>query len=122
MAKVSEIVAEITAAAREQSSGIDQVNRAVAEMNKVTQQNAASAEESSSAATELTSQAQELTTTVSSFRLDGAARKPARASARVAAAPRPPRPKGSGVNGTVGTALPPRAAFPLEDDRDFQEF
>jgi len=43
--KVVELMAEIAAASQEQSQGIDQVNRAVAEMNQVTQQNAASAEE-----------------------------------------------------------------------------
>jgi methyl-accepting chemotaxis protein len=44
-AKVVELMAEIAAASQEQSQGIDQVNRAVAEMNQVTQQNASSAEE-----------------------------------------------------------------------------
>ncbi len=45
--EVSGIVSRIAAAARQQTGGIDQVDRAVAEMDKVTQQNAASAEESS---------------------------------------------------------------------------
>jgi methyl-accepting chemotaxis protein len=43
--KVVELVGEIAAASQEQSQGIDQVNKAVAEMSRVTQQNAASAEE-----------------------------------------------------------------------------
>jgi methyl-accepting chemotaxis protein len=43
--KVVELMGEIAAASQEQSQGIDQVNRVVAEMNQVTQQNAASAEE-----------------------------------------------------------------------------
>ncbi|HET6461660.1 MAG TPA: methyl-accepting chemotaxis protein [Syntrophales bacterium] len=43
--KVVELMSEIAAASEEQSQGIDQVNRVVAEMNQVTQQNAASAEE-----------------------------------------------------------------------------
>ena len=58
--KVAGLVAEITAASRQQSQGIDQVNIAVGEMDKVIQQNAANAEESASAAEELSSQAQEL--------------------------------------------------------------
>ncbi len=58
--KVAGLVAEITAASRQQSQGVDQVNLAVGEMDKVIQQNAANAEESSSAAAELASQAQEL--------------------------------------------------------------
>jgi methyl-accepting chemotaxis protein len=43
--KVVELMEEIAVASQEQSQGIDQVNRAVAEMNQVTQQNAASAGE-----------------------------------------------------------------------------
>ncbi|HWJ04960.1 MAG TPA: methyl-accepting chemotaxis protein, partial [Steroidobacteraceae bacterium] len=39
--KVTDIVAEIAAASQEQSSGIEQVNRAVMQMDEVTQQNAA---------------------------------------------------------------------------------
>ncbi|HTS16055.1 MAG TPA: methyl-accepting chemotaxis protein [Verrucomicrobiae bacterium] len=58
--KVAALIAEIAAASKEQSQGIDQINTAVAEMDKVVQQNAANAEESSSAAEELSSQSQEL--------------------------------------------------------------
>jgi methyl-accepting chemotaxis protein len=81
--KVSDIVSEIAAAAKEQTAGIAQVNGAVGEMDKVTQQNAASAEESSSAASELNGQAEELAAMVASFRLargsgaKGALRRPA---------------------------------------------
>ena len=58
--KVATLIAEIAAASKEQSQGIDQVNTAVSEMDKVVQQNAANAEESASASEELSSQAQEL--------------------------------------------------------------
>jgi methyl-accepting chemotaxis protein len=58
--KVATLIAEIAAASKEQSQGIDQVNTAVTEMDKVVQQNAANAEESASASEELGSQAQEL--------------------------------------------------------------
>jgi methyl-accepting chemotaxis protein len=43
--KVQELMEEIAAASREQSDGIHQINRAVADMNQVTQQNAANAQE-----------------------------------------------------------------------------
>ena len=43
--KVSDIVRELAAAAEEQSSGIDQVGRAIAQLDEVTQQNAAMVEE-----------------------------------------------------------------------------
>ena len=58
--KVSQVISEVSAASREQSQGIDQVNTAVAQMDKVTQQNAANAEESASASEELSGQAQNL--------------------------------------------------------------
>ena len=60
--KAGELVGEIAAASREQSQGIDQVNKAVAEMDKVIQTNAANAEESSSASLELHSRAGDLQT------------------------------------------------------------
>lgn len=44
-AQVVEVMGQIAAASREQTQGIDQINKAVAEMNTVTQQNAASAQE-----------------------------------------------------------------------------
>jgi methyl-accepting chemotaxis protein len=47
--KVSDIVAEIAAASREQASGIEQVNRAVMQMDELTQQNAALVEQASAA-------------------------------------------------------------------------
>jgi methyl-accepting chemotaxis protein len=62
--KVATLIAEIAAASKEQSQGIDQVNTAVSEMDKVVQQNAANAEESASASEELSSQAQELSAMV----------------------------------------------------------
>ena len=46
--KVVNLIGEIASASQEQSQGIDQVNKAVAEMNRVTQQNAAGAEEPAS--------------------------------------------------------------------------
>jgi len=58
--KVADLIAEIAAASREQSQGIDQVNKAVVDVDKVTQQNAANAEESSSASEELAAQADQM--------------------------------------------------------------
>jgi methyl-accepting chemotaxis protein len=67
--KVSEIVTEISGAAKIQSNGVDQINKAVSDVNGVTQENAASSEESSSAAAELSSQSAELAAMVASFHL-----------------------------------------------------
>lgn len=56
---VNDLVAEIAAASNEQSQGIEQVSKAVAEMDKVVQHNASSAEASASASGEMKSQAEE---------------------------------------------------------------
>lgn len=58
--KVSDIVAEIAAASREQSSGIEQVNRAVMQMDELTQQNAALVEQATAASQAMAEQAREL--------------------------------------------------------------
>ncbi len=58
--KVTDLIAEVSAASTEQAQGIDQVNVAIAQMNQVTQQNAANSEESSSASQELAAQAQQM--------------------------------------------------------------
>ena len=58
--KVSDIIAEIAAASQEQSSGIDQVNKAVTQMDEVTQQNAALVEEAAAASESMDEQARGL--------------------------------------------------------------
>jgi methyl-accepting chemotaxis protein len=67
--RVSDIVAEISAASLEQSSGVSQVGLAVSQMDQVTQQNAALVEESAAAADSLRQQAQRLVGAVSVFKL-----------------------------------------------------
>jgi len=68
--RVTDIMGEIAAASKEQSSGIEQVARAVTQLDKVTQQNAALVEEAAAAAQSLEDQAGALTTAVSVFRLN----------------------------------------------------
>ena len=60
---------EVAAASGEQSDGIEQVNRAVAQMDEVTQQNAALVEQTTAAALSLDEQAKALQLSVSRFRL-----------------------------------------------------
>ncbi len=67
--RVSDIVAEISAAGVQQSSGVSQVGQAVSQMDQVTQQNAALVEESAAAAESLRQQAQRLVESVSVFKL-----------------------------------------------------
>jgi len=69
VARVTDIIGEITAASAEQSSGISQVNEAVMELDQMTQQNAALVEQSAAAAESLREQAQRLADVVSSFKL-----------------------------------------------------
>ncbi|UOD29845.1 MCP four helix bundle domain-containing protein [Massilia violaceinigra] len=70
--RVSDVVAEISAASHEQSSGIDEVNKAIVQMDEVTQQNAALVEQAAAAAGALQEQADHLARVVSVFRLDSA--------------------------------------------------
>jgi len=69
---VTDIVGEITAASKEQTTGIEQINRAVIEMDNVTQQNAALVEEAAAAAGSLQEQADKLQRVVSVFKLSDA--------------------------------------------------
>jgi len=65
--RVTDIMAEITAASVEQSAGIEQVNQAITQMDEVTQQNAALVEEAAAAAESLEEQAGHLARAVSVF-------------------------------------------------------
>jgi methyl-accepting chemotaxis protein len=67
--KVSDIVAEIAAASREQSAGIEQVNRAIMQMDEITQQNAALVEQATAASQGMADQARELNETMSRYRV-----------------------------------------------------
>jgi len=58
--KVGDIIAEIAAAGQEQSSGIEQVNKAVMQMDEMTQQNAALVEQAASASESMEEQAKGL--------------------------------------------------------------
>jgi len=58
--KVAGLVGEIAAASDEQSNGIEQLNKAVAEMDNVTQSNAAKSEETASASQQLFAQADQM--------------------------------------------------------------
>jgi methyl-accepting chemotaxis protein len=68
--KVTDIIGEIAAASQEQSSGIDQVNKAITEMDHVVQSNAAQTEELSSTAQTLSVQAGRLQNLVGRFKVD----------------------------------------------------
>lgn len=68
--RVNDLMADISAASREQSAGVTQVSEAVAQMDQSTQQNAALVEQMAAAATSLNHQARELVRGVATFRLE----------------------------------------------------
>ena len=67
--RVTDIIAEISAASQEQASGIDQVNKAVMQMDQGTQQNAALVEEATSASQSMKQQAAGLLEQVAFFKI-----------------------------------------------------
>ena len=84
--RVTDIMSEIAAASREQSSGIEQVNNAITQMDEVTQQNAALVEEAAASAEAMQAQAEVLAHAVSTFRLvsDKSARREVKQAKEVA--------------------------------------
>jgi len=98
--RVTDLIAEISAASQEQAEGITQVGEAVQQLDQVTQQNAALVEQSAAAAASLKSQAQQLRQLVSVFKLEAG-----EAAAQVRpAAPSPkatPSPMGRSAPGMI---------------------
>jgi methyl-accepting chemotaxis protein len=68
--RVTDIMAEISAASNEQSAGIEQVNQAITQMDEVTQQNAALVEEAATVAESMQEQTGTLREAVSIFKLE----------------------------------------------------
>jgi methyl-accepting chemotaxis protein len=144
--KVSDIVAEIAAASREQSVGIEQVNRAVMQMDELTQQNAALVEEATAASQSMVEQVRGLNDMLARF--DVGATDAALAGAAIAMTPAPlprpappPRPERrrsgrpwagrqrTGAASPPGDDTPKLAAAvgrgpapPIEEDSEWQEF
>jgi methyl-accepting chemotaxis protein len=71
--KVTDIVAEIAAASTEQSSGIDQVNRAVMQLDELTQQNATLVEQASTSCQAMATQARSLDEVLAHYRVGAGA-------------------------------------------------
>ncbi len=78
--RVSDLMADISAAAQQQSEGIEQINQVVEHIDESTQQNAALVEEASAAARSMEEQSTQLLQTVAAFRVAGVS-----GAARVAA-------------------------------------
>lgn len=67
--RVTDIFSEITAASNEQTTGIEQINKAIIQMDDVTQQNAALVEQAAAAAQSMQEQAAHLSRVVQVFKL-----------------------------------------------------
>ncbi|HEY9025888.1 MAG TPA: methyl-accepting chemotaxis protein [Burkholderiaceae bacterium] len=114
IARVTDIMGEISAASTEQSSGVGQIGDAIAQMDQATQQNAALVEESAAASESLKEQAHALVQMVSVFKLAG---KPADAVRAPAAAPAPaplPRPAARSAAAVRKPAAPVAQAAPVK--------
>ncbi|MFJ3314964.1 methyl-accepting chemotaxis protein [Herbaspirillum huttiense] len=119
--RVTDVVAEISAASNEQSDGIEQINHAIVQMDEVTQQNAALVEQAAAAAQSLQEQSGRLVETVSIFKLSShetpraqPARKPVppKASSKpVAAAPAAPA---APAKAAVAASAPAPKALPAK--------
>jgi len=116
--RVTDIMAEISAASQEQSAGIDQVNQTVMQMDETTQQNAALVEEATAAARSMEDQANQLTEAVAVFRTAVDSGNKSANKASVAAVTQHPqhRPRPVAVNNRSG-----QAARKL-DEANWQEF
>jgi methyl-accepting chemotaxis protein len=68
--KTASLVQEISAASREQTTGVEQIDAAIQQLSQVVQQNAGAAEEMSSMAEELSSQAEQLRERIAFFKFE----------------------------------------------------
>jgi methyl-accepting chemotaxis protein len=89
---VAAIVGDIANASNEQATGIDQINKALAQMDEVTQQNSALVEENAATAKTLENQSQALDGRVSAFHLQPGQTGASPAQARSAPKPVAARP------------------------------
>ncbi|NNJ69290.1 MAG: methyl-accepting chemotaxis protein [Boseongicola sp.] len=74
---IEDHVTGIAASAREQSTGLEEINTAISQLDQVTQQNVAMFEETTAATHTLTAEANALVSTTGKFRITGATAAPA---------------------------------------------
>jgi methyl-accepting chemotaxis protein len=136
--QVADIVAEIASASNEQSTGIDQINKALTQMDEVTQQNSALVEENAASAKTLEHQSETMNQKVAFFKLDDnaeshAIKAPAPAPVARAAA-KPTKREAAPVRKTVIAAavngrrggpvgrMQAAVATAMAEDADWKEF
>ncbi|MBW7921228.1 MAG: MCP four helix bundle domain-containing protein [Rubellimicrobium sp.] len=140
--KTAELIAEISAAVREQDIGAAQINEAIQQLDQVTQKNAGASEQMSATSEELAAQAEELQASIAYFTTEAAGGAAAQAPARPSARPRdgaarpaakparkaapaqatsPAPAKPARARGDRGFALDLEPGGPDERDDDFRE-
>ncbi len=82
--RINEHMTSIVMAAREQSTGLQEINTAIGQLDQMTQQNAAMVEETNAASHTLAQDAEGLTALIGQFQLRGASAPPIRQPVRVA--------------------------------------
>jgi methyl-accepting chemotaxis protein len=87
IAEISKLIADIATSAKEQASGLHEVNSAIDQMDQVTQQNASMVEESTAASFGLASESQQLAGLIARFKIGDAPEQPARVSVPTQTAP-----------------------------------
>ena len=112
--KTADLVQEISSASREQSSGSDQIGKAMIQLDTVIQQNASASEEMAAMAEELSSQATQLSDTMSFFRLE--------ANAKVARGAKPESPVAKAGGGAAAAKAITLAKFGEAEDSEFEEY
>jgi methyl-accepting chemotaxis protein len=133
--QVADIVAEIASASQEQSTGIDQINKALTQMDEATQQNSALVEENAASAKTLENQSESMNQKVAFFKLDAHVESRAIKTLAPAAVTRTPAKReaapvrkaviAAAVNGRRGGPvgrMQAGLATAVADDKDWQEF
>jgi methyl-accepting chemotaxis protein len=114
--KTAELVAEISAACREQDVGAGQINEAIQQLDKVVQQNASASEEMSATSEELAAQAEELQTSISYFKVPQSQQQRTRAApvVRLKAEPKSKAPSRRPVRNAVAAQQARAQGFALD--------
>jgi methyl-accepting chemotaxis protein len=120
--KTADLVQEIAAGSREQSSGAEQINKAIQQLDQVIQKNAAASEEMSSTAEELSAQAEQLQATIGFFHV-GSGRAKSKPAARMLPPGRPAAPTKSAAHAARVTKSGQGVNLAMDsDDEDFERF
>ena len=96
--RLDRFVADIATASAEQSTGLDEINKALTQMDDVTQQNSALVEENAATAKTLEHQAKAMDEQVAYFQIDGAQAQGQAIEQRTADASRQSSPKRQSVD------------------------